>query len=198
MGWPRSPSMLTTLPFLIETTCPQPTPQNGQTVVTSVAPVVLGGGTTPASARDGPPSPAPPAAPAVPRAARNFLLVVSMRRLPRPIVRCQEERHEWIGLEKAVGPRLGGRAKVLEACHRGLRRGRSPQAALAQACHQYQRLTGDPIGPSSYSASAPERPSRCGSPASLGRTWGTGSTDDAANHTTREALCLARTTHHRF
>src|ERR1043166_5657496 len=36
-----SPSMLMTRPSRVDTTCPQPTPQNGQTVVVSVAPFVL-------------------------------------------------------------------------------------------------------------------------------------------------------------
>src|SRR5689334_5977972 len=36
-----SPSMLMTRPSRVETTCPQPTPQKGQTVVVSVAPLVL-------------------------------------------------------------------------------------------------------------------------------------------------------------
>src|SRR5262249_28108645 len=44
MGWPGSPSMLITLPLLVETTWPQPTPQKGQTVVVAVAPRVLSGG----------------------------------------------------------------------------------------------------------------------------------------------------------
>src|SRR5512147_1223586 len=43
IGWPGSPSMLMTLPPLVETTWPQPTPQNGQTVVVLVAPRVLSG-----------------------------------------------------------------------------------------------------------------------------------------------------------
>src|ERR1044071_6087326 len=41
IGWPGSPSMLITLPFFVDTTWPQPTPQNGQTVVVLVAPRVL-------------------------------------------------------------------------------------------------------------------------------------------------------------
>src|SRR5262245_26472440 len=41
-------------------------------------------------------------------------------------------------------------------------------------------------------------PARCGTPASLGRRWGTGSTDAATKHTTREAARVARATHHRF
>src|SRR5512134_1519011 len=45
IGWPGSPSMLITLPARVETTWPQPTPQNGQTVVVLVAPRVLSGGT---------------------------------------------------------------------------------------------------------------------------------------------------------
>src|SRR5262245_12828163 len=44
IGWPASPSMLITLPWRVETTWPQPTPQKGQTVVVSVAPRVLSGG----------------------------------------------------------------------------------------------------------------------------------------------------------
>src|SRR5215510_7979540 len=44
MGWLGSPSMLITLPLRVETTWPQPTPQNGQTVVVLVAPRVLSGG----------------------------------------------------------------------------------------------------------------------------------------------------------
>src|ERR1043166_2510138 len=44
IGWPGSPSMLITLPLLVETTWPQPTPQKGQTVVVLVAPRVLSGG----------------------------------------------------------------------------------------------------------------------------------------------------------
>src|SRR5437773_3568000 len=44
IGWPGSPSMLITLPASVETTWPQPTPQNGQTVVVFVAPRVLSGG----------------------------------------------------------------------------------------------------------------------------------------------------------
>src|SRR5258705_13278876 len=44
MGWPGSPSMLITLPASVETTWPQPTPQNGQTVVVAVAPRGLSGG----------------------------------------------------------------------------------------------------------------------------------------------------------
>src|SRR6185503_4355760 len=45
IGWPGSPSMWITLPARVETTWPQPTPQNGQTVVVAVAPRVLSGGT---------------------------------------------------------------------------------------------------------------------------------------------------------
>src|SRR5712664_352665 len=44
MGWPGSPSMLTTWPRRVETTWPQPTPQKGQTVVVGVEPAVLIGG----------------------------------------------------------------------------------------------------------------------------------------------------------
>src|SRR5215467_508776 len=44
IGWPGSPSMLITWPLRVETTWPQPTPQNGQTVVVAVAPRVLSGG----------------------------------------------------------------------------------------------------------------------------------------------------------
>src|SRR5689334_7243089 len=44
IGWPGSPSILMTLPPFVETTWPQPTPQNGQTVVVLVAPRVLSGG----------------------------------------------------------------------------------------------------------------------------------------------------------
>src|SRR6266478_8986601 len=57
MGWLGSPSMLATLPLRVETTWPQPSPQKGHTVVVSVAPRVLGGGTTgPPSAGDTAPS----------------------------------------------------------------------------------------------------------------------------------------------
>src|SRR4029450_9558069 len=45
MGWPGSPSMLTTVPAFVETTWPQPTPQKGQIVVVGVEPRVLSGGT---------------------------------------------------------------------------------------------------------------------------------------------------------
>src|SRR5262245_10858909 len=45
IGWPGSPSMWITLPPLVETTWPQPTPQKGHTVVVAVAPRVLIGGT---------------------------------------------------------------------------------------------------------------------------------------------------------
>src|SRR5436190_11620837 len=45
IGWPGSPSILITWSLRVETTCPQPTPQNGQTVVVFVAPRLLSAGT---------------------------------------------------------------------------------------------------------------------------------------------------------
>src|SRR4030095_11042428 len=73
-GCEGSPSMFITWPFCVETTWPQPTPQNGHTVVEAVAPRVLSTGTGgPQPAGGGAPAAtAPPVTAPVVRRPRNW------------------------------------------------------------------------------------------------------------------------------